>query len=577
MLKHLFIKDFAIINQLDLDFSPGMTVLTGETGAGKSMVVGALNLVLGGRAQVDVIRFGCESAEVAATFVLREGSTRDRVVESLREQDIPLEDDALLVRRVVSMSGRSKAFANGVPITVAVLSNIARGLVDITGQHEHVWLMRPDTQLELLDAFASLMPLRADVRASYRDARALENELKALEQKEQKSLAQEDFLRFQIQELRDLNAVPGEETRLLVDRKRLANVEKLRAAVAMGEEALYGGEQAVVEVLSRVGHGLRAAQDADQALAEMLPQVEEAQTLVEEVSRRMARFLARLEADPARLAELDERLEKLRRACRKHACPADGLTGKLAELEAELSAMSKHQERLSEVIAMADRAKQELGRLSEGLSVKRRAAAARLAGVTLAGLAPLGLAGAQLAVAVEPWTSPDDEDALTFETAAGPRRITARGMDRVEFRFSANHGEAVRPLSKVASGGELSRLLLALKRALAAKDPVPVYVFDEVDVGMGGAVAEAVGGQIRAVSGHCQALCITHLPQIAAQADHHWIVEKGIEAGRTVSRLRNLGSAERVEELARMLGGKTISDATRRHARDMLRGARSAA
>ncbi|MBI5493778.1 MAG: DNA repair protein RecN [Deltaproteobacteria bacterium] len=576
MLKHLAIKDFAIIDKLELDFSPGMTVLTGETGAGKSIIIDALHLVLGGRAVTDVIRTGSDTAEVTATFSV-DGAVRERTGQRLKEQDIAVDDGELLIRRIVSRSGRNKIYVNGTLVTAAVLQAITSGLVDITGQHEHVWLLEPDTQLELLDAFASLGALRTEVASQYGLTREIYDELRRLKLGEQETLAREDFLRFQVGELKDLAPQAGEEEKLAVARKRLANGERLRTAVAHAEESLYSGEQAAVELVGAVRDSLQAFTEVDDAVAPMARAVGEAQAIIEDVSRSLQKFMNRIQVDPEKLAHVEDRLEKLRRLSRKHGTTADGLVGKLAELEKELHGITNRDERGKALEKELGQARKRLGELAQDLAEKRRRAALKLVHATLEELGTLGMERASLQVAVEPLPQKGEGADLTVDVGEMTKRVGPRGLDRVEIRFSANPGEELKPLAKVVSGGELSRVLLALKRVLAQRDPVPVYVFDEVDAGVGGAVGESVGLKIKAVSALRQAMCVTHLPQIAAHADHHYVVEKVVQDGRTASRVTRLTADQRVEEVARMLGGLTITDATRTHARDMLRHARGAA
>lgn len=578
MLKHLVIKDFAIIDQLELDFAPGMTVLTGETGAGKSIVIDALHLVLGGRAVTEVIRTGSDTAEVVATFSLADAWLRQRMEPRLKEQDIGVEEDEMLVRRIVSRSGRNKIYVNGTLVTAAVLQQLTAGLVDLTGQHEHVWLLQPDTQLELLDVFGSLVPLRTQVGVEYERTREISDELKRLKQGENETLAKEDYLRYQVGELKDLSPQPGEEEKLQAQRKRLANGERLRVSVTHAEESLYSGEHAAVELVAAVKDSLAAFQDVDEAIAPMVRNLVDAQAVLDDVSRSLQKLANKIQVDPEKLAAVEDRLEKIKRACRKHGCTADQLVQKHQELEKELSAISHRDERSKQLDKQLGEARKKLGDLAGELSDKRRKAALKLAHATIEELSTLGMERASIQVAVDPLpTKAETSDVSVDMTDGPPRKVNSKGMDRVEVRISANPGEEMRPMSKVASGGELSRVLLAFKRVLAQKDPVPVYVFDEVDAGVGGAVGEAIGIKIRGVSAMRQALCVTHLAQIAAHADHHFVVEKVVTDGRTTSTVKRLASDQRVEELARMLGGLTITEATRTHAKDLLKQVRSKA
>lgn len=561
MLVQLSVRNVVLLEKLQLDLSPGFNVLTGETGAGKSMLVDALGLVLGGRARPDLVRAGAREAEVEALFEIAHGS---RVAAKLEAAGVPC-DRELVIRRVVMAEGRSRAFLNGRMCTAAQLAELAPDLCDIASQHESVSLTDPATHLEYLDAFGKLDAAR-DALANEVDRLAdLVKELEAVREAERGRAEREDFLAFQLREIDELAPRAGEEIELEQERGRLRHAGRLGDATRRASERLYEGENAICDELARIGSEIDAAAAVDGSLAPLARAIEGARAELADAARELDRYAGNVEANPGRLAEIEERLFRLQKLLRKHGpTTAETLAARDA-LAAQLEGLARAGDRADELSRERDGRLGAVGEAARALSKRRRAAAEHLADAVGRELAQLGMGRARVIVEVAQ---------AALGGAAGldvdGARLTRAGIDRVEFLIAPNRGEDPRPLRRIASGGELSRALLALKRVLAEKGPAGLYVFDEVDAGVGGAVAEVIGRSIADVARHRQVLCVTHLAQIAALADAHFVVGKTEKQQRTVTHVRRLDDAERVAEIARMIGGVKVGDAAKRAAAEML-------
>jgi DNA repair protein RecN (Recombination protein N) len=577
MLSHLTVKNVALIESVELALGPGLTVLTGETGAGKSILVEALLLLLGQRASADVVRTGATEAVVEGQWVLS-GETARRVDALLVEAELPpLEDGALVLRRVLSREGRHKQQVNGALCTVAQLRAVAEPLVDFTGQHAHQQLLRKDAALPLLDGSAGLADDVAAMGRAYARAAALLGELSTLRLKEAEKERRLDVLRFYLDEIDALAPEAGEDERLDLERRRLMNAGRLRDALAETRGLLCDGDDDALTKVQQAQAALRRASRDDPGLGDVARSLDEAAAVLDDVARTLQRR-ADVDDDPARLAVVEDRLDALRRVMKKHGGDLDGVLRARATLAEERDTLEQASERIEALADQLRVAVDDAAGIARRISARRAAAAPGLALAIERELPALGMPGARVTVRVEPLaasTTATSAPASTSATGAlcqdDGTPLSRTGSDRVELLFSGNAGEAPEPLAKVASGGELSRVLLAVKRVLLENDPVPVSVFDEVDAGVGGAIGEAIGEKLEAIAGrHRQALVITHLPQIACRGETHLVVEKGLDAGRTVSRVRVVGDEARVDELSRMLGGREITAATVEHARDML-------
>lgn len=559
MLQALSIRDFAIIDRLDLDFGPGLTVITGETGAGKSILVDALSLVLGDRARADVIRTGAERAQVQALFSLANApGVRERLVDAGLEAG-----DELVVRRVVARSGRHKVYVNGALATVNTLAHLTSGLVDISGQHQHYSLMRAEAHLDLLDRVAGLGTLRETVEEAHRGVAALDARIGDLKRRQRDQAEREDFLSFQLAELRDAKLDDaGEEDALTAEVRRLRNAEKLRSSAVEAEAALYSDRGAAAERIGRAIRRVEGLVELDGDLQTVLDELHSALAIVEDAARTLDEYARDLDAEPSRLDEVEARLALFARLRRKYGSSLADVIERRDALAAELAEISGADGTLESLAEARRAAAAKLEAAAQTLSAARRAGGDELCGAVCAELADLGMEGARMVV---------DRRPLTGGVEVGGRFYGPKGAERVEFLLSANPGEAPQAMGRIASGGELSRIMLAVKRVIAARDPVSVYIFDEVDTGVGGPTAEAIGRKLRSVGARRQAMCVTHLPQIAAMGQQHVHVTKEVVGDRTRSKVDVLDESGRVEELARMLGGATITDTTRANARELLR------
>ena len=567
MLSELRITNFAIIDELALAFAPGLNVLTGETGAGKSIITRAIALLCGARATADLIRTDAEEAEIEGLFDV-EG---DRSV--LGDSGLPPNGE-LLVRRVISRSGKGRVHVNGSLATAGLLNQLGSRLIHVYGQHEQALLLKPDTHLDFLDEFGKLAAERAQMATAYATFRDAADRFAALTANQEACRQRLELLRFQVNELREVRAEPGEEQTLQHEREIQRHAEKLAGICQQGEEALYSGEQAITAGLARVVAQLRDGGRVDPGLRSSADLLQQAAAQVEEVALDVRRTGERIRHDPERLEQIEERLAVLARLKRKYECEADALPERLLSLEAELAGLD------SAGLDVTALRQEVLARVAEAWSVARelsrarQAAAVKLEKRMAEELRTLGMRGAVframfiVAAADAPqanWADP---------RSPGAMGLSALGADVVEFYLSANPGEDPKPLARIASGGELSRIMLALKTLTAGAGEVPTLIFDEVDAGIGGAVAEAVGKRLRDLGRSRQVLCITHLPQIAALADHHFAVEKRVLKGHTTATARVLDAEQRVLELSRMLGGTATIESERYARRLMERGAK---
>jgi DNA repair protein RecN (Recombination protein N) len=558
MLTHLQIRDFAIIDAVELELRSGLTVLTGETGAGKSIVVDALQLLAGGRAGAEVVRHGAERAEIAATFEL---SQAPRELKQWLEEQSLAGGPELVVRRVIGTDGRSRAYINGQSVPVQLLREAGSILIDIHGQHEFQSLTRSAAQRELLDGYGSLIASVGQVGIAHRVWLELLNRTLALESQARDRDAKLELLRYQVRELNALQLKPGEAEALGEEAGRLANRGRLAAGAQAALAALYEQDQSAHGMVSRALQSLRGLAALDAKLAAVLPLLDEAAVHVREAARELERYGESLEVDSARQEEVQRRLAALEELARKHHVAPAELAAQSARVAAELAAVERADTDLADLRRELAAALQAYRGQAQQLSGKRMATARVLARDISARMQALGMAGGRF------------EADVSQDGNAEPAQ---HGIDQIEFRVTANPGSPPRPLVKVASGGELSRLSLAVQVACAAQES-RCMVFDEVDAGIGGAVAEIVGRELRSLGVRGQVLCVTHLPQVACQAHHHLRVTKVSDGRTTRTTLAELGGDERVEELARMLGGVEITAKAREHARDMLSAATLAA
>lgn len=551
MLTHLQIRDFAIIDLIELEVRAGLTVLTGETGAGKSIVVDALALLAGGKGGAEVVRANTERAELSATFDISECDPALR--EILTEQSVDAEDE-LTVRRVIASDGRSRGYLNGVSVPLQLLRDVGGLIVDIHGQHEFQSLTRNSAQRELLDDFARNTELAVKVREAHKAWIALVNRSVELESKARDRESRIEMLRFQVTELKALDLKEGELPLLVEERTRHSNRGRLAEAAQQAVALLYDSDDGSAHATtSRALAGLKTLASVDPRLAKVVPLVDEATIQIREAARELSRYLETLDIDPARQEEVERRLAAVEELSRKHRVQSSELAGRASQLEQELAELDSADSNLNALKKQQAEALDSYRKLAMQLSSGRQTGARALSKDITARMQTLGMAGGRFLIDI---TQPTGEP-------------SAHGFDAVEFRVTANPGQPLRPLAKVASGGELARLSLAVQVACSAKD-ARCMVFDEVDSGVGGAVAEIVGRELKALGFSGQAICVTHLPQVASQGHHHLRVAKLTDGKTTRTSISELTMDERAEELARMLGGLEVTGKAREHAREML-------
>ncbi len=552
MLTSLHIRNFAIVDVLDLEFGAGLSVLTGETGAGKSILVDALALALGERANNANLRDGEQRTEVSACFDV---AARPQAINWLAERALEPTEECVM-RRVIGTDGRSRAFINGSPVALQDLRALGELLVDIHGQHAHHALLRPDVQRALLDDFGDHRDLLSRVREAHQEWRRLERELADTGGDPAQRHAELELLRFHIDELTQLAVTAGEAAGLDQEHRRLANAERLREGAGAVYDVLYGDQDgAALPAVQAAVKQLDVLAASDGALAPIGIQLNEAAIQLAECDRELRGYVETMAADPQRLAVVEQRLDALHQAARKHQVTPEELPALLDGLTERLARLEDGGERRRELAARLDRVKEDYDAHARRLRDARSRTGRRLAEAVTADLHRLGIAQGTLAVEVTPLPEP---------------QVTAHGRDRVEFLVTTNPGRPAGPLNRVASGGELSRISLAIQVVGSRDHGIPTLVFDEVDVGIGGGVAEMVGNQLRALAANRQVLCVTHLPQVAAQGHQHLRVVKAADNGATTTRVESLEGSHRVEEVARMLGGLEITRHTRAHAKEMI-------
>jgi DNA repair protein RecN (Recombination protein N) len=557
MLQTLILRDFVIVDQLELDFAAGFTVLTGETGAGKSILLDALSLVLGERADSSQIREGCKRGEISAFFRL-EPQLQPSLQNWLEEQGFPLEDngESLILKRIIETNGRSRAFINGSVATLIQLRQAGDQLVDIHGQHAHQLLLKGGAQRDLLDHHAGLSALAKNVAEHFRLWNDSRRRLAQAENAGQDMQRERERLTWQLEELQALSPQEGEWLTIQSDHARLANAAKIISGCQAVIDGLSEVENSVASVLSKSSVEIQALSTHDSKLAEIGTTLEAAQIQIDEAVHSLTRYLQKIELDPERLEETEARMQALHGAARKFKVLTEQLPQLLIETEDGLATLAAAQniDLLKKQVATA---KADFMKLAQQLSQQRLSMAKQLGQEVTAAMQGLSMAGGQLQISLLP-------------LAEG----NAGGLEQIEFLVAAHPGATPRPLAKVASGGELARISLAISVITSQAAFTPTLIFDEVDAGIGGAVAETVGRLLRQLGGSHQILCVTHLPQVAAQGNQHLKVSKAVsktpDQEKTLSHVSPLNRTERVEEIARMLGGSTLTETTRRHARELL-------
>ncbi len=563
MLRELNIKDFAIIHDLRVQFDESLNILTGETGAGKSIVIGALGLLLGERADMDFIRTGQETASVEGLFDC--GNYRD-IFSFLDQAGIELNEDQLLLKRVVSRSGRNKIYVNGSLSTLAVLKEIGNRLVDIHGQHQHQLLLHPENHIEVYDSFNKLSAIRDKYKELYVKLLKCQTELNALHKNERENLQKKDLFEFQMKEIDDASLTEAEEDDLKKERVILQNAEKLFQISNQSYEALYSSDNSVIEQLNRVLEELSSVAGYDESIKKIQEEVKPSLFLLEESSNALRDYSRQIEINPEKLAEIEDRLVEINELKRKYGNSLKEILAHRKKIEKEYNAIAYSNETLEKLNKEIAILKKDLAKAAVSLAESRENIVKKFESMMENELRQLSMDGVIFKVN---FSYKKDEN--SFIKYRGMQvSFSENGIGTLEFLISPNQGEEPRPLAKIASGGELSRIMLSLKNLLAAQDTVPIMIFDEVDSGIGGKVAETVGLKLKRISQNKQVFCITHLTQIASLKGAHYRIEKEVVKGRSVTIIRRLSNSERVDEIARMSGGESITQLTREHAKEML-------
>ncbi len=550
MLERLHIQNYALIDEIELEFGPGFNVLTGETGAGKSIIVGALNLVLGARASSEGVRNGAARARVDAVFRV-ENPARD-LAAALDASDILLDDGILILSRVITADGRSRAFAAGVPVPLTVMAALGDELVDLHGQHEHQSLLKPARQLALLDGFAGTESTVNAVAEAVSALRGAERELAALEVDDRERTRRIEFLQHEAEEIEKAALEPGEEEERRERRDLLTNAERIFELSSQAHASLYEHDQgAVIDALAAAIGNVEELARINSRFAPFVERLAVAHEKIEDVAAELREFTTEVEFDAAELEEINARLALISALKRKYGESIDAILDYCRRARAEVAAYEKRDERIAQLQRQRDALLEKARGLAGALSAQRKKAARPLDKQIAAALAELGMKGGQ------------------FETRFEHGELGPAGTDRVEFLLAANPGETLKPLRQVASGGEISRVMLALKSVFANADTIPTLIFDEIDAGVGGAVAKKVAAKLGELADSHQTICISHLPQIAAAAETHFHVAKMIRKKRTVTSVERIADEERVRELARLLDG-SVSEVSLEHARSLL-------
>ena len=549
MLQTIYIENIAVIEKCSIDFNSGLNVLTGETGAGKSIIIDAINAIMGQRTSKDIIRTGASSAFVSAQF----DEINDAVRAKLEELGFSDDDGVLILQRTLNISGKSTCKINGKPATVSMLKELAPSLINIHGQHENYELFSPETHIDYIDSYGGIEPMLSEYKEKYHKYKILQKKLNEANSDESDRLREIDLLTFQTQELFDADVQIGEEEALNTERSALMNFEKISSLLNRANQLLNGEDNSGCELVDMAANAMQSASNYDPEYEEISNNLTDVYYNLRDCAESISDAIDNLESDPQRLEEIEERLDFLNRLTRKYNCIADELPSLAEQMQIRLEELINYDKNRDELIAACTAAKADAEKSARALSDKRHKTAKDFAEKVKAEMSFLNM--------------PNVELVPEFEQT----ELSPKGIDKVELLISANPGETPRPVAKIASGGELSRMMLAIKTVLAGTDTVDTLIFDEVDTGISGSAAEKVGLKLREVSKDCQVLCVTHQAQIAALANYHYLIKKQFEQGRTFTEVGMLDHGGRVGELARIIGGVNITEAAISHAEDMLK------
>jgi len=552
MLAEIRLQNFAIIDDISINFGDGLNIITGETGTGKSLIIDAINVILGDRFTAGHAKFPGREAVVEALFEIPPGG---RVAENLEKSGIVGPGAELVVKRVLTEKGKNRTYVNGSIVTLGVLSEATQGLVNMFGQHEHQNLLKKNNYISYLDDFSQLKHELSEYRAAYAELAELGGKIEALEKKRLEGTEKRDYLRFQVEEIDNVSPSSGEDSRLEEERTRLENSEKFSSLLRSATGLLYEGDGSAVDSMKQAASRLEEVSGLDSSLGKLRDRIGALLIEAEDVFYGLSEFADKVEHNPVRLEEVISRLEDIKKLKRKHGGSIEEILEKRHRMESELGEIDNSDELLAKLEKKRDSLRGEVLRAARSISSERKAGAGRLEELFAGEAESVGLKNSR------------------FEIEFGEKEISADGLDRVDFLFSANPGQKPRPVTRVASGGELSRIMLALRSFVSAGDPGSILIFDEADAGIGGVVAETIGKKIKGLSAENQVVCITHLPQVAKFADTHLLVAKSFGEGETEVSVDVLSGRRRVEEISRMLAGQSVSEKTFEVAEELIKGA----
>lgn len=560
MLKQLLIKDYALIDHLTISFGPGLNIMTGETGAGKSIIIGALGLLLGERAKTDIIRQNQPVAVVEGTFQLSDDFDSSDFQEYLNN------NRDLLLRREIHSSGRSRCFINDSPVSNTILSKLGDLLIDLHGQHEHQALLKTDRHLDYLDNFGVDRSIREKIKETFKTYQSLSKQLESQREKETFLKEKRDLLEFQVQEIETVNPEPGEESTLEAEEKILRNTEKIHQSASEIAELLYDGENAVAERLARTEKILAGLKEVDQPFENWLNHCESARIAVEDIAKQFQAYAAKIEFSPQHLEEIRERLGQFSRLKKKYGGEMDQVFEFYEKTKKELNQIQTIDSEIKNLEDELNLAVASLTKDVRKLSEVRMAAADQLEKRVVSALEELGLKNGKFEIHITQKESDSSPIIIDNKRCS----VTSKGIDHVEFYISLNPGQDCKPLAQIASGGEISRIMLALKTVLAESDDVPIMVFDEIDTGISGRIARVVGNKLEDVSSRHQIICITHLPQIASMGRSHISVRKMVRDNQSRTTVKTITDQDRIKEIAQLLGGEQVTESVMQSARELL-------
>lgn len=564
MLKSLEVKDYALIEQVNIEFGKGLNIITGETGAGKSILIDAMSLLLGERASTDVIRKGASKSFVEGIFDIANVGKLKSIFEENELEFAP----ELIMRREISLKGNNRCFINDTPVPLSVLKEIGNLLVDLHGQHEHQTLLRTETHIDFLDGFASLNNELDEYENLYKELRHLLNELKDLKKRESSLKEKKDFYAFQIKEIDAVNPVEGEEEELLNKLRIMENSEKLSELAASVYETIYEEENSVYDQLNKVRQSLIELNRIDNTLNEVNSECSNALALINDISEFIRSYKSKIDTDPDELEKTRERLGSITLLKKKYGGSVEKLLALRQRIGEEFSLAENFSDKIEEIEKAVSDLRKKCGTAANVLTVKRKESAKKIQLEIQDVLKELNIPDSRFEVKIEQSTEVNEDNFIEYK---GKRYLAGpKGIDEIEFFISTNLGEDPKPLVKVASGGEVSRIMLGLKTILAKNDKLPLLIFDEIDTGVSGRVALKVGQALRSLSRSCQIISITHLPQIAGLAEHHFAIEKNVKDGRVISSVRKLERNERINEVAKLMSGERVTEASLNGAKELI-------